>query len=112
MKKLTVIMLILAVALGSVFAGGGSEKQQSTVPQTVTVTQVQKAEPEYKTSFATNSVYAGSITTVLGSSEGGEVSYDYFKGVSGKDYTDPAYYTYNDYTAGTSTQHRMSPFPP
>ncbi|MBR4426940.1 MAG: hypothetical protein IKS77_04495 [Spirochaetales bacterium] len=102
MKKLTVIMLILAVALVSVFAGGGSEKQQSTVPQTVTVTQVQKAEPEYKTSFATNSVYAGSITTVLGSSEGGEVSYDYYKGVKGKDYTDPAYYTFNDYTAGTS----------
>lgn len=104
MKKLTVAMLVLLVALCSVFAGGAKETETVVTKTTTTVPapQVTKAEPEYKTDYATNSVNAGSITTVLGSSEGGEVSYDYYKGVAGKDYTDPAFYTFNDYTSGTS----------
>lgn len=104
MKKLTVAMLVLLVALCSVFAGGAKETETVVTKTTTTVPapQVTKAEPEYKTDYATNSVNAGSITTVLGSSEGGEVSYDYYKGVAGKDYSDPAFYTFNDYTSGTS----------
>ena len=59
-------------------------------------------EPEYYTDFKTNSVYAGSMTTVLDSQSGGGVSHDYYTGVSGKDYTDPAFYTFNNYTTSIS----------
>ena len=60
------------------------------------------AEPEYSVDYTNNTVNAGSMTATLGSSAGGEVSYDYYAGIAGKDYTDPAVYTFNDYTSGTS----------
>lgn len=44
----------------------------------------------------------GGVVANLGSSDGGEVSYDVYAGVEGKDYTDPKYYTYRDYTTSTS----------
>ena len=56
----------------------------------------------YTTDFDNMTVNAGSVKAVLGKSGGGEVSYNEYKGVSGKDYTDPKYYTYNSYVAGTS----------
>ena len=121
MKKLTVIMMVLLVALGSMFAAGISElanqtetapaveQAQTEAPAEATPAEQPAAAPAekvevrgYSTDFATNSVYAGGVIPVFGSSEGGEVSYDYYKGVAGKDYTDPAYYTFNDYTTGTS----------
>ena len=106
MKKITVIMMVLLVAMASVFAGGSNEAPAATVTTNTTSTTKTPApaakQSEYVTDYAAKSVNAGSLTTVLGSSEGGEVSYDYYKGVAGKDYTDPAFYTFNDYTAGTS----------
>ena len=102
MKKLTIAVLVLLVALCSVYAGGADESAAVVTKTTTTRTSQPKAEPEYKTDFELNSVYAGEISPVFGSSEGGEVSYDYYKGTAGKDYTDPAFYTYNDYTSGTS----------
>ena len=111
MKKISIIMMVLLVAMGTVFAGGTTETQTpaATVTTGTTTSTIkpptsltEKSETEYYTDFANNTVYAGSLTTVLGSSEGGEVSYDYYKGIAGKDYTDPAYYTFNDFTSGTS----------
>ena len=47
-------------------------------------------------------VDAGAINMSLGTAGGGEVSHDGYKGIAGKDYTDPAVYTYHDYMAGTT----------
>ena len=49
-----------------------------------------------------NTIVAGDITTALGVVGGGEVGYDVYAGVAGKDYTDEKYYTYNDYIGGTT----------
>ena len=47
-------------------------------------------------------VDAGAINMSLGAAGGGEVSHDGYTGIAGKDYTDPAVYTYRDYMAGTT----------
>lgn len=47
-------------------------------------------------------VDAGAVEMSLGAAGGGEVSHDGYAGIAGKDYTDPAVYTYRDYTAGTT----------
>lgn len=52
---------------------------------------------------ADGTIFAGKVTTALQQAGGGEVGYDVYAGVAGKDYTDEKYYTYNDYIADTST---------
>lgn len=59
-------------------------------------------DQEWYVDFETNTVYVGSTTATLGSSEGGEVGYDVYAGESGKDYTDEKVYTFHDYTGGTT----------
>lgn len=57
---------------------------------------------EFSVDYATNKVDVGSTTTTLGVVGGGQVGYDVYAGIAGKDYSDPAVYTYNDYIAGTT----------
>ena len=52
---------------------------------------------------ADGTIFAGSVKTVKQAAGGGEVGYDVYAGESGKDYTDPKVYTFNDYIADTST---------
>ena len=52
---------------------------------------------------ADGTIFAGKVTTAMQQAGGGEVGYDVYAGVAGKDYTDEKYYTYNDYIADTST---------
>lgn len=47
-------------------------------------------------------VDAGTIEMSLGAAGGGEVRHDGYTGIPGKDYTDPAVYTYRDSMAGTT----------
>lgn len=47
----------------------------------------------------------GEVTANLGSSEGGDVSHDNYKGVAGKDYTDEAVYTFNDVITATNSMN-------
>ena len=44
----------------------------------------------------------GELTIAPGSVGGGEVGYDVYAGISGKDYTDEEVYTFHDYTGGMS----------
>ena len=47
----------------------------------------------------------GEVTANLGSSEGGDVRHDNYKGVAGKDYTDEAVYTFNDVITATNSMN-------
>lgn len=47
----------------------------------------------------------GELTIALGSAEGGEVGHDVFAGTPGKDYTDPAVYTFNDVMTATTSMN-------
>lgn len=115
MKKTLLALLLTLVLILPVFAKGDTEKKESAttpapatavvqtpVQETAPVKTVEKKTTEYSVDFQKNTVNAGSVKTVVGSSEGGEVSYAQYQGIPGKDYTDPAYYTFKDYTAGTS----------
>jgi len=74
---------------------------QETEPDT------QETEPEAdplegKGSLEYPAFNVGSLEVALGSADGGEVGYDVYAGVEGKDYTDEEVYTFHDYTAGMS----------
>lgn len=80
----------------------GSNEETTTGAPVDEVGGFELSEDGWGTDYDTNTVYTGSVTTQLGSSDGGEVSYDVYKGVEGKDYTDEKVYTLNQYTAGTT----------
>ena len=113
MKKL--LSLVLAVLMVvSLFAACGKEPTPTTTgnpnvdptdpnveqPTNPPVNQKFPLVDKYTVKYG--EVNAGAITMTPGTSEGGEVSYDVFAGVAGKDYTDPAVYTMNDYMAGNA----------
>lgn len=99
MKKLLALLLALTMVLS---LAACSKTPAATVPSGTT-TPTEPSAPvnmDYSVDYSNNSVYAGAITTTLGTAGGGEVGYDVFAGTAGKDYTDPEYYTMNDFTAG------------
>ncbi len=107
MKKLIALLLALTMVLSLAACGnnGNSETTAATnaPTETTATTPAEVAvENKYSVDYASNSVNAGSVTTVMGEIGGGEVGYDVFAGTEGKDYSDPEYYTYNDYTGGTT----------
>lgn len=59
-------------------------------------------EPEYRVDYLSNSVYAGELTTSNVKQNFGSVSHNVYKGVEGKDYRDPGFYTFNDYSSAMS----------
>ena len=105
MKKILAMLLALCMILSLVACAGpnttdpttGNDATQGTEKPVTKYPTVDKYTVQY------GNVNAGSITMnpneVVG---GGEVSYDTYAGIEGKDYTDPEVYTMNDYLSGTS----------
>lgn len=126
LKRVITLMLSACMVIGSV-TGCGSDDTEST-PSSSATSQSSSSSTQSSTSGSTsgdatqggdaveatvndtfsvdyenNTVYVGATTAILNSAEAGSgIGYDVFSGVSGKDYTDTAVYTYNDYISGTS----------
>lgn len=107
MKKL----LALALAAAMVFSIVACTPKDDTTaaPKQTTPSSTNKPSggddtPTYDNVFYTDPetgvVYVGTLDLVKGTAGGGEVGYDVYAGVAGKDYTDPKYYTMNDFTSG------------
>ena len=125
MKKSVALLLSGAMIFSMVACGKDNKKPAETTPTptaTVTATPTPTDAPSGVTAkedlaspvvLGTDGNYfAGSIEkAVIGDSNDGTVSYDVYSGVEGKDYTDPAYYTFNDFITDTSTLNwRISVF--
>ena len=112
MKKLIALMLAVLMVAG-LFAGC-SDTKPTNGPTNVENKPTQQNPTnggdqgdvdnnKYYVDYENNMVYAGSANITLNpNTQGGEVGYDVYKGEAGKDYTDPKYYTYHDYTSGMS----------
>lgn len=96
-------LMAAAMALGLSGCGG-----ETVSPPEQTVAPYVKSEEDASVDYESNAVFAGSVTTGLASSGGGQVGQDIYAGTAGKDYTDPQVYTFRDYTAGT-TDMKWSP---
>lgn len=117
MKKSVALLLSGAMIFSMVACGKDNKKPAETTPTptaTVTAAPTPTDAPSGVTAkedlaspvvLGTDGKYfAGSIEkAVIGDSNDGTVSYDVYSGVEGKDYTDPAYYTFNDFITDTST---------
>ena len=112
MKKLLALVLAVLMVVGLFAAcGGGKETTGSTSNQQPNSSSTsQPTDPTdpvgpvydnvYYTDPETGVVYVGTLDLVTNPvSGGGEVGYDIYAGVAGKDYTDEGYYTFNDYTS-------------
>lgn len=111
-KKLLALLLAVVMVFGLVACGGndtpsttapaGDETQPQANNGPVEITKPEEMLAPEGVDYANNSVNVGSVTTAMGVVGGGEVGYDVYAGVEGKDYTDPEVYTMNDYTSGNS----------
>ena len=106
MKKFLAMLLALTMVLSLAACGAKAPEATEAPTQAPTETPTEAPAPAietgYSVDYAKNSVYAGAVTTVDGVAGGGEVGYDIFAGVEGKDYTDPEFYTYTTYVGGTT----------
>ena len=108
MKKFLALLLAVIMVLSLVACGGDTNTTTGSNTTTGNDTTAGTTAPvvlenNYSVDYSNNSVNAGSVIANLNESEGGgEVGYDVYPGISGKDYTDPEYYTYQDYTGGTT----------
>ena len=107
MKKFLALLLALTMVL-SLAACGAKAPEATEAPTTAEPTAAPTEAPApaietaYSVDYSKNSVYAGAVTTVDGVAGGGEVGYDVYAGIEGKDYTDPEFYTYTTYVGGTT----------
>ena len=85
---------------GSSEVGSSEVTESSSATPNDTPVDTTEDSDEWTVDYANNTVYAGSATTKLGSASSGTLNYSIYAGQSGKDYTDPAVYTFHDYTAG------------
>ncbi len=111
MKKLVALLLCAVMVLS--LAACGKKPTATAVPASPTPAADPTKTPDptaapvekviaYTTDYKTNTTIGGKFTTNLASKEGAEVSYNVYKGKEGQDYTDPKFYTMNDYISGTS----------
>ena len=106
MKK--IVALLLAVMMVMSMAACANNNQSETTGASTTAGTTAPALPytpvdDGNVDFANNSINAGEVTAnKLTGEGGGEVGYDVYAGVAGKDYSDPEVYTYNTYTSGTT----------
>lgn len=107
MKKRLLAFLLAAVMVISMVACGNNDDgntpvdtEGSNTPAPSDGNDVSDGEVEPAAKYW--NVDAGAVEMSLGAAGGGQVSHDGYKGIAGKDYTDPAVYTYRDYTAGTT----------
>ncbi len=110
MKKFLALLLALTMVLSlcACTTTGGDETDGSTsgTDGTTAATTGNDETEEFvswTTDYSSNTVNAGSVTTTVGSADGGEVSHDVYAGISGKDYTDEEVYTLSDYLSGTTS---------
>ena len=76
------------------------DTQDTTPPETEPTPEVDPLEGKGSTEYPAFNL--GELTINLGEVGGGEVGYDVYAGIEGKDYTDEAEYTFNDVTSGMS----------
>ncbi len=107
MKKILSLLLVLCMLLSlAACKGPDVDPTGDSNPTNATDPVVEKFDTVDSYTVNYGSVAGGTITmnpnTATG---GGEVSYDLFSGVSGKDYTDSEVYTLNDYISGTTNMN-------
>ena len=104
MKKRLLALLLTAVMVTGLVACGNNDNNQNAGPDGSTPSTGDEGGDGSEVPAAEKywAVDAGAINMSLGAAGGGDVSHDAYKGIAGKDYTDPAYYTYRDYTGGTT----------
>ena len=109
MKKFLAMLLALTMVLSLAACGGNGAAETTAAPESPETTaapvetEAAVAENGFSVDYAANTVQAGSVTININENAGGgEVGYDVYAGIEGKDYTDPETYTMNDYLAGTS----------
>ncbi len=117
LKRVITIAMTACMVVGSAAACGGKEENNTLPTPTPAQTAGNESQGsdsqgsentengyvgEYSVDYKTNTVNAGSATTKLAGAGGGKVGYDIYSGISGKDYTDPAVYTYRESLGGTT----------
>jgi len=97
MRRFFVILSAVCMLL----SGCQKVQQRPTFPKPNLPTQ--PTGSEYGTNYETGTVRAGTVTTKLASAEGGLINHNQpFPGTAGKDYTDPAAYTYREFLSATA----------
>ena len=104
MKKFLAMLLALSMILSMAACGASTESTEAATeaPVAETTPALEPVELPENIDYANNTIFAGSVETAMGVAGGGEVGYDIYAGTEGKDYTDPEFYTYSDYTGGTT----------
>ena len=114
LKKVMALVLSLAMVLSLAACGKKTNNTTPTATPTTapigeaTPTPTQGVEPSGVTDLsvvkeADGTLFAGSLVSKKEQSGGGEVGYDVYTGNGDKDYTDPKFYTFNDFITDTST---------
>ena len=110
-KRIWAMVLALVMCVSLLAACGGGTDATTKAPEadttaaTTAEATTKAAEPETTApeDEPAEAVDTHHITAVTGDAAKGEISHAAYKGEAGKDYTDEAQYTYNDYIADTST---------
>ena len=115
MRKLIALLLALVLCVSLLAGCGEKEKpQEDPKPEGEPADDpadepegedVGTVEVEYEEYVKYPEFDMGDLTVNLGTAEGGEVGHDVYAGEAGKDYTDPAQYTFNDYIAATTSMN-------
>lgn len=110
LKRAITLAMVTCMVVGSAAGCGNKNDNETPTPTPTTAADnnndnsvADKSGLEFSVDYAANKVDVGSTTATLGEAGGdGVVGYDVYAGTAGKDYTDSAVYTYNDYISGTS----------
>ena len=96
MKKMLPVLLVAALLCGCASAVPEATDPGMTLP-------IFPDRESYYSDYAEGIVVGGSTQTAPADASGGTVSYGQcWPGMPGKDYTDPAIYTYNEFISGTT----------
>ncbi|MBQ7064339.1 MAG: hypothetical protein IJM90_05590 [Firmicutes bacterium] len=113
-KKILALVLAVAMVLTAVGCTGNntssapeSKAPESSAVESVAESSAEESQPEEVVDPAVEypSFNVGEITTNIAPAGGGEVNYNAYKGVAGKDYTDEKVYTHNEYMSGNQNMN-------